>query len=83
MTAGRAIVARETGSRRRLTWRRRGPGIYESADGRFRVEDVNRCETGRPSWQLLGADDTEPGGWCWWQTFATKGDAQDVADQYA
>lgn len=60
-------------------WARKGSGVYESADGRFRVMSAHDQENCRDVWQLFRAD--SGGGWALQGTpFPSKTAAQEAAE---
>jgi len=61
-------------------WVRKGIGVYESADGRFRVVSTHDQESCRDLWQLFSADNGA--GWALQGTrFLSKAAAQEAAEQ--
>jgi len=61
-------------------WVRKGSGVYESADGRFRVVSTHDPQSCRELWQLSRADSRA--GWALQGTpFPSKTAAQEAAEQ--
>jgi hypothetical protein len=61
-------------------WVRKGSGVYESADGRFRVVSKHDQESCRDVWQLFSGD--SGAGWALQGTpFPSKTAAQEAAEQ--
>ena len=61
-------------------WVRKGSGVYESTDGRFRVVGTHDQESCRDVWQLFSAD--SGGEWALQGTpFPSKTAAQKAAEQ--
>jgi hypothetical protein len=61
-------------------WVRKGSGVYESPDGRFRIVSTHDQESCRDVWQLFSAD--SGGGWALQgTTFPSKTAAQKAVEQ--